>query len=150
MEQEKISALQLFYVIVGFQIGNTLLYGLGGQAKQDAWLVIVVAMLGGFILMFVYTKLSNYYPEDTLLQMIPKIIGKFLAYPFILIYISYFTYLAARACRDFGEIIAATILVETPMIVVIGSFMVLIYVLWNHLPSINTTIFRLTTKLISY
>jgi spore germination protein KB len=125
MKQGKINALQLIYVIVGFQIGNTLVYGLGGGAKQDAWLVIIVAMLGGFILMFVYSKLSAYYPADTLLQMIPKIIGKFLAYPFILIYISYFTYLAAKACRDFAEILAATILVKTPMVIVIGSFVVL-------------------------
>jgi spore germination protein KB len=125
MKQEKISALQLFYLIIGFQIGNTLVYGLGGGAKQDAWLVIIIAMLGSFILMFIYTKLSAYYPEDTLLQMIPKIIGKFFAYPIILIYISYFTYLTARACRDFAEIIAATLLVETPMVVVIGSFVVL-------------------------
>jgi spore germination protein KB len=125
MKQGKISALQLIYVLVGFQIGNTLVYGLGGGAKQDAWLVIIVAMLSGFILMFVYSKLSAYYPEDTLLQMIPKIIGKFLAYPFILIYISYFTYLAAKACRDFAEILAATILVKTPMVIVIGSFVIL-------------------------
>jgi spore germination protein KB len=125
MIQKNISELQLFYVIVGFQIGNTLVYGLGGGAKQDAWLVIIIAMLGGFILMFVYTKLSAYYPEDTLCQMIPKIIGKIMAFPFILIYISYFTYLAARTCRDFAEIIAATLLVDTPMVVVIGSFVVL-------------------------
>jgi spore germination protein KB len=125
MKQGKVNALQLIYVIVGFQIGNTLVYGLGGGAKQDSWLVIIVAMLGGFILMFVYSKLSAYYPEDTLLQMIPKIIGKFLAYPFILIYISYFTYLAAKACRDFAEILAATILVKTPMVIVIGSFVAL-------------------------
>lgn len=126
MKQEKISPLQLFYVLVGFLIGNTLVYGLGANAKQDAWLVILVAMSGGLILMLVYTKLSTYYPEDTLLQIIPKLIGKFLAFPFILIYIVYFTYLAAKACRDFGELMAATILVDTPMIIVIGSFMVLL------------------------
>ncbi|MGM7723034.1 GerAB/ArcD/ProY family transporter [Metabacillus sp. Hm71] len=126
MKQEKISALQLLYIIVGFQIGNTFVFGLGGGAKQDAWIVILVAMTGGFILMFVYTKLSNYYPNDTLIEMIPKIIGKFLAFPFILIYIGYFTYLAARACRDFAEILAASMLVKTPMVIVIGSFMILI------------------------
>jgi spore germination protein KB len=47
MGQTKINALQLFYIIVGFQIGNTLVYGLGGGAKQDAWLVTLTAMLGG-------------------------------------------------------------------------------------------------------
>jgi spore germination protein KB len=125
MKLEKISALQLFYVIVGFEIGNTLIYGLGSGAKQDAWLVLVFAMVGGLILMYVYTKLSAFYPGDSLVQMLPKILGKYLSYPVILIYICYFTYLAARACRDFGELIASTILDETPISLVIGSFMVL-------------------------
>ncbi|KKI94168.1 hypothetical protein WQ54_01120 [Bacillus sp. SA1-12] len=115
MDIKKISTLQLFYVIVSFQIGNTSVYGLGGGAKQYAWLVIVLAMLCGFIWMFVYIKLSSYYPDDTLLQMIPKINDKFLSYPIILIFIVYFTYLASRACRDFADLIATTILVETPM-----------------------------------
>ncbi|MCC3359530.1 GerAB/ArcD/ProY family transporter [Bacillus sp. REN16] len=125
MKQEKLSGLQLFYVIVGFEMGNTLIYNLGAGAKQDAWLVILFGMIGGLVLMYVYTKLSAYYPDDTLVSMIPKIIGRFFAYPVIIIYIIYFTYLAAKACRDFGELLASTILDETPMIVVITCFMVL-------------------------
>lgn len=125
MEQTKLSGLQLFYVIVGFEMGNTLIYALGAGAKQDAWLVLLLGMLGGLILMYVYTKLSSYYPDDTLVTMVPKIIGRFLSYPVIIIYICYFTYLAAKACRDFGELLASTILDKTPMIVVIGSFMIL-------------------------
>ncbi|GAA3327031.1 hypothetical protein GCM10020331_065370 [Ectobacillus funiculus] len=76
--------------------------------------------------MWMYTKLSDYYPDETLVQMLSKIIGKFLSYPLIVIYALYFLYLACTACRDFGELIASTILTETPMIMVIGSFMVLI------------------------
>lgn len=126
MKEQNISALQLFYVLASFEMGNTLIYGLGSGAKQDAWLVIVFSMVGGLILMYVYTKLSDFYPGQSLIQMIPKIIGKFLSYPIIVIYIAYFTYLAARACRDFAELIASTILVETPIIIVMGSFMVLL------------------------
>ncbi|WP_338788497.1 endospore germination permease [Metabacillus sp. FJAT-53654] len=125
MKQEKISALQLFYVIIGFEIGNTMIFGIGSGAKQDAWIAIGAGMLCGLILMFVYTKLSDYYPDDTIIQMIPKIIGKYLAYPVILIYILYFTFLASTACRDFGELIVSSILVETPIVIIIGSFMVL-------------------------
>ncbi|MFC0270546.1 GerAB/ArcD/ProY family transporter [Metabacillus herbersteinensis] len=125
MKQEKISALQLFYVMVGFEIGNTMIFGIGAEAKQDAWLSIGIGMLFGLILMFVYTKLSAYYPGDTLVQMIPKIIGKYLAFPVNIVYLLYFAYLASTACRDFGELIVSTILVETPIAVVIVSFMVL-------------------------
>ncbi|MFC0271741.1 endospore germination permease [Metabacillus herbersteinensis] len=125
MKQEKISALQLFYVIIGFEIGNAMIYGLGADAKQDAWLTILIGMFCGLILMLIYTKLSEFYPGDTLIQMIPKIVGKYLAFPIILIYISYFSLLASTACRDFGELIVSSILIETPIAVVIGSFMVL-------------------------
>jgi len=125
MPKERISSLQLFFVIVCFQIGNTFMYNIGSGAKQDAWVVFLLSMLGGLFLMYVYIKLCGYYPGDSLIELIPKIIGKFLSYPIILAYIIYFTYLAAKACRDFGELISATILDETPMEVVIGSFMLL-------------------------
>jgi spore germination protein KB len=126
MKQGKISSLQLFYVIVGFEVGNTVIFALGAGAKQDAWLTIAVGMICGIILMFVYTKLSSYYPGDTLIQMIPKIIGKYLAFPINLIYIFYFVFLASTACRNFGELIVGSILTKTPIFVVIGSFMVLV------------------------
>ncbi|MBD1381132.1 GerAB/ArcD/ProY family transporter [Metabacillus arenae] len=126
MEQKKISSLQLFYVIVGFEVGNTVIFALGVGANRDAWLSIVVGMLCGLVLMFVYTKLSAYYPGDTLIQMIPKIIGKYLGFPINLIYIFYFVFLCSSACRNFGELIIGTILTKTPIVVVIGSFMVLV------------------------
>ena len=125
MKLEKISGLQLFYIMIGFEIGNTVIFATGAGAKQDAWLAILLAMFCGLILMWVYIKLSEYYPDDTLVQMIPKIIGRYLSYPLIVIYILYFTYLASTACRDFGELIVSTILTETPMVAVIGCFMVL-------------------------
>jgi spore germination protein KB len=132
MMQQKISGLQLFYIISGFEFGTAILFGLGAEAKQDAWLAIVFGMLCGLILMCVFTQLSIYYPNDTLVSMLPKIIGKYLSYPVIIIYICHFIYSAARACRDLGALITSTILVDTPLIVIIGSFMVLIvYCLWG-------------------
>ncbi|MGM7721351.1 GerAB/ArcD/ProY family transporter [Metabacillus sp. Hm71] len=125
MNKQSISALQLFYVIIGFEVGNKLIFGGGAPAKQDAWLTILFGMLCGLILMWIYVKLSDYYPGDTLIQMIPKIVGKFLGYPLILYYLCYFTFLASTACRDFSDLIYSTILVETPMPVITVSFMVL-------------------------
>ncbi|WP_224752679.1 GerAB/ArcD/ProY family transporter [Metabacillus arenae] len=124
MKQAKISTLQLLYVMVGFEFGTVMILGAGGEAKQDAWVVIVTAMIFSLLLMGICTKLAAFYPDDTLVQMMSKIIGKFFSFPLILIYIFYFTYLAARGCRDFGELIVSTILVDTPIAVVNGSFIV--------------------------
>jgi spore germination protein KB len=125
MKTEKISGLQLFYLMVGYELGTAMILGHGAEAKQDAWVVILVSMLSFLILMGVFTKLSIYYPDDTLIQMLPKIIGKYLSYPIIILYIMHFTYSASRACRELGDLILSTILTETPIVVVIGSFMLL-------------------------
>ncbi|WHY73542.1 GerAB/ArcD/ProY family transporter [Fictibacillus enclensis] len=124
--QEKISNSQLFYIMIGFEIGSTVIFGLGAQAKQDAWLVILTGMLCGLVLMWVYTKLVDHYPGHTLTQMIPKIVGRYIGYPLNLVYILYFIYLASRVARDFGELIGGTFLPKTPMPVVIACFMAVI------------------------
>ena len=76
--KQKISRLQLFYVVTGFEFGTSMLFGLGTEAKQDAWLAIVIGMISCLILMGVFMQLSLYYPNDTLVSMLPKIIGKYL------------------------------------------------------------------------
>ncbi|KKI91273.1 spore gernimation protein KB [Bacillus sp. SA1-12] len=126
MKEQKISALQLFYVIVGFEFGTAIILGLGAGAKQDSWIVILFSMFSSLILMGVFTQLSLYYPEDTLVTMLPKIIGKYLSFPLIILYLLHFIYSAARACRDLGTLLNTTILVETPMVVIIGIFVVLV------------------------
>lgn len=126
MNIEKISGLQLFYLMAGYVLGTAIILGLGLNSKQDAWIFILVGMSGSFILMAVYTQLAVYYPGDSLVEMLPKIIGKFLSYPVILLYIFHFTYSAARAGRELGDLIVTTILSETPIFVVIASFMVLV------------------------
>ncbi|MDN4073170.1 GerAB/ArcD/ProY family transporter [Fictibacillus terranigra] len=124
--QQKIGFIQLFYIMLGFEIGSTVIFGLGAEAKQDAWLAILAGMFCGLVLMWVYTKLFEHYPGHTLTQMIPKIVGRYIGYPLNAIYVLYFIYLASRVARDFGELVAGTILPKTPMLVVIGGFIAVI------------------------
>ncbi|MDQ1000202.1 spore germination protein KB [Neobacillus niacini] len=125
MNTEKISGLQLFYLMAGYVLGTAIILGLGLDTKQDAWIFILVGMSGSLVIMAVFTQLAVYYPGDSLVEILPKILGKYLSYPVILLYISHFTYSAARASRELGHLIVTTILSETPIFVVIASFMVL-------------------------
>ena len=125
MNTEKISGLQLFYLMAGYVLGTAIILGLGLNSKQDAWIFILIGLSGSLILMAIFTQLALYYPGDSLVEMLPKIIGKFLSYPVSLLYIFHFTYSAARASRELGHLIVTTILSETPIFVVIASFMVL-------------------------
>ncbi|WP_299092059.1 GerAB/ArcD/ProY family transporter [uncultured Metabacillus sp.] len=89
-------------------------------------MVILVAALSSLVLVGIYIKLAALHPEFTLIQALPFIVGKFISYPLIIIYIVYFIYLAARVCRNLGELLLSTILVKTPILVVIGIFVMLI------------------------
>lgn len=51
MEKAKISATQLFILMVLFELGSALLVPLAMRAKQDAWLAILIGMLCSFFLL---------------------------------------------------------------------------------------------------
>jgi spore germination protein KB len=126
VKQENISSLQLFYILNGSQFGSAFILGIGAKAKQDAWIVILVACICSLVLAGIYIKLASLYPSYTLVQILPELFGKFIAFPIIVLYIVYFIYVAARICRNFGELVVSTILVQTPIIVVISIFVLLI------------------------
>lgn len=50
MEKARISASQLFILMVLFELGTSLLLPVAIQANQDAWLSILLGMLGSLIL----------------------------------------------------------------------------------------------------
>ncbi|NOU86438.1 GerAB/ArcD/ProY family transporter [Paenibacillus sp. LMG 31460] len=130
MNQEKIGIKQLFLMMLAFEIGSAVIFALGAEAKQDAWLAVLIGMVLGLILMSVFTKLSGYYPNDSLIQIIQKISGRYIGYPLSITYIIYFTSQAARISRDFSDLMLSTILVGTPEIFILASFVaVIIYTL---------------------
>jgi spore germination protein KB len=123
MNPEKIGGRQFVFIIILFEIGTTVLFGLQMKAKQDEWLAILAAMAVGLALMWVFTKLYEYYPNQTLIQMILRIVGKWLGYPLAVIYILTFAYESSRVLRDFGDLLIHTILEGTPVVVVMAGFM---------------------------
>lgn len=86
----RISKYQLFCLIILFEIGSTILFVLGIDAKQDAWIVDIIGLLTGLALMWVYTQLQKYYPEKNLVEIIIAILGKVLGIPLILLYSLFF------------------------------------------------------------
>lgn len=131
MEKVKISAYQLFVLVFLFEMGSAILVGLAGDAKQDAWMAVLLGMAGGILLFFIYYRLFLFYPELPLTSYLQKITGKWLGRLLGLFYIVYFIYLAARILRDFGELLTTTIYTDTPLLV-INTFMVLTLVYAVH------------------
>ncbi|MED3954643.1 GerAB/ArcD/ProY family transporter [Priestia aryabhattai] len=117
MEKAKISASQLFILMVLFELGSALLVPLAIDAKQDAWLAILLGMLVSFVLLLVYHRLYLYYPDILPTQYMQKILGKVLGSILAFVYILYFMYDASRVLRDFGEMLLTFAYPDTPLFI---------------------------------
>jgi len=127
----RISNDQLFCLMVLFEIGSSILFVSGIDAKQDAWLVVLISTIIGLGLMWVYTELQQQFPQENLAQIIIKILGKYLGMPLVLLYALFFLYCSTRSFRDFGEVIVTTFLMKTPLLVILIVFILTaLYVLF--------------------
>lgn len=126
MERGKISKRQLFTLMLLFEMGSSIVVNLGMQAKQDAWLAILLGTGAGICLFLIYDYLCHQYDERPLTQYVRIIFGKYIGSVLALLYIFYFLYLAARVLRDFGELLLSSTLEATPMLVINSMLMFII------------------------
>ncbi|MEB2268417.1 spore germination protein [Priestia megaterium] len=117
MEKAKISASQLFILMVLFELGTSLLLPVAMEAKQDAWLAILLGMLGSLVLFVSYYKLYSYYPDLLPTEYMQKILGKAIGSVLAFLYISYFIYDVARVLRDIGEMLLTFSYSDTPLFI---------------------------------
>ncbi|MBP3039536.1 GerAB/ArcD/ProY family transporter [Bacillaceae bacterium Marseille-Q3522] len=122
----KISPIQLFTLMVLFEIGTSIVVGVGFEAGQDAWIAILLGTAGGLVIFSMYIYLYSRFPDVPLTSYLEKILGKIAGRILAVIYISYFLYLAARVLRDFADLITTTILYETPPLAIVIMSMVTI------------------------
>ena len=126
MEKAKISASQLFILMVLFELGSALLVPLAIDAKQDAWLAILLGMVFSFILLLVYHRLYTYYPNLLPTEYMQRILGKVLGTVLAFVYILYFMYDASRVLRDFGEMLLTFAYPDTPLFIANALLMLVI------------------------
>lgn len=116
MEKAKISAIQLFTLMFLFELGSALVVALGISAKKDAWLSILLGMLGGIVLFFIYYFLIRQYPALPLTGFTRKIFGKYVGWVVGLLYVVFFLYAGSRNVRDFGELLLSSTMPKTPLL----------------------------------
>lgn len=121
----KLSKYQLFALMFVFEVGSTTLFALGIDAKQDAWIVILVALLIGIVFIWIYTELQNAFPGKNYIEMIISILGKKVGLPLSLLYAVFWLWPAARNLREFGELIGTTLLPETPLFIILVIFILI-------------------------
>ncbi|BFI99189.1 spore germination protein [Priestia sp. Y58] len=128
MSKIKIDGIQLFCMMFIFTLGSTLLLDIGKGAKQDAWMVPLLATVFGCVLYLVYISLYKRYPDMPLTGYILEIFGKYIGGIISFSYIIYFVYIASRVLRDFEELLISSSYYGTSIITLgICMTLVLIY-----------------------
>ncbi|MCG1021053.1 GerAB/ArcD/ProY family transporter [Sutcliffiella horikoshii] len=129
--KETISLLQLFILLLIFEMGSATVVGIGGEAKQNVWLAILIAGLIGVGYILLLHFMLGRKVGINLFGLIEFCLGKWVGRAISLLYILYFVYLSSRVLRDFGELIVSTIFIYTPIeIISITIMLTIIYMLY--------------------
>ena len=126
MEKAKISSIQLFLLLSGFIFGSTVILAPGRAARHDGWLAVLLGGIGSILLMEIYAAVALLNPSKTLVDILKEKMGKVVGNLFAILYIWYFIHLASLVLRNFGEFICTVTFPETPMVLVIGLFAILL------------------------
>lgn len=131
MLKENISLMQLFTIMFHFLIGSSVVYGLGKEAKLDAWIAIIIATLIGIGLMYFYYSLNSLLPNKNLFNIMEYCFTRSVAIFFSFGYSIYFFYISCHIIRDFGELISTAVLFITPVEVIVLTFtLVIAYIVY--------------------
>ncbi|NOU98701.1 GerAB/ArcD/ProY family transporter [Paenibacillus planticolens] len=132
MEKMKINAWQYFVLILLFEFGTAIVVSLGVAAKKDAWIAILLGLIGGLILYSVYVTLFHRHRGLPLTGYLREILGKYIGWFVGLLYLLLFIYGAARDLRDAGDLLVTALYDQTPLFVVnFIMFIVIAYVLYK-------------------
>ncbi|PFO09652.1 spore gernimation protein KB [Bacillus sp. AFS076308] len=131
MEKIKINSYQMFVLVVLFEMGSAILFAPGSQAKQDAWISILLGLAVGLVLFWVYYRLYKFFPDVPLTSYLQILVGKWIGRFIGFLYVIYFMYQATRILRDFGELLVTSIYTNTPLFI-INSLMLLTIIYAIH------------------
>jgi len=110
---------ELIVCLVLFEIGSTTLYMMGSEAKQDAWLAMLIGALVGLVLLSLHLAIHRQDPSLDLFMLFRRYMGKYLGTFMNLLFVGYFTYETSRNLRDLGELTVMTLLNQTSIWIIL-------------------------------
>jgi spore germination protein KB len=121
----RISAYQLFILMLGFILGDAVIIYPGREVYQDAWLAVIIGWMGSYLLIGVYIYISLLHPGKTLIEILRDTFGRLVGNFLAVLYIWYFIHISSLVFRSFGEYMVVVNYPESPRIfisIVLGLF----------------------------
>jgi spore germination protein KB len=91
------------------------------DAKEDAWISVIIASVVGVVVILNAVWLGKRFPGKTIVEYCEDILGKIPGKLAGLIFIGFFLYLTALTIREFSEFMVTVFLVDMPIIILITS-----------------------------
>jgi spore germination protein KB len=149
---EQIDKYQLAAMIILFEVGSSSLFQLGANAKQDAWIAILLSAAIGLVMLCGFLYIRHLEAKLNFVEILQQHYGKWFGSFIASAYCLYFSYESMRNARDFGDLMITTFLSETPMYFIILVLIVLSgYAVFKGVEVFFRTVeFLLLPMLISY
>lgn len=129
LKDGKISVAQFTILVILLTVGSTILNapaGLISYAKQDAWISVILGIMIGLLVMWLYNTLGIRFPNMTLVEINEKLLGKWLG-KIISFFFCCCLFLAAATLLFFlGDFLTTQFLPETPIEVIHILFILII------------------------
>lgn len=116
----KISVTQFFMLAVTFVISTSDVFlpaFVAQEAKQDAWISVIIATAGSLIIANMFLTLGNMYPDKTLAEYACDILGKPLGMLVGLSYVYFFLAISWLVTSELEEIFVISFNPDSPVIV---------------------------------
>ncbi|ANS76706.1 spore gernimation protein [Paenibacillus yonginensis] len=137
MDREKIRLSELLVSLFLFEVGSTTLFFQGGEAKQDAWILMLIAGAAGLLVLLLHLAIHLRDPRLDLFLLFHRYMGPWLGTLINLGFIGYFGYEVSRNLRDLGELTLMTLLPNTKLwLTMVISFLVIANAV-RHGPRVN-------------
>ncbi len=128
MNKEIISGHQAISILIMFLLGSSLVIGVSPEAKQDAWISLLLALFMFTPIIMTYIRIVSLYPGKNLYDIVVDVFGTVIGKIIVSLYVLYAIHLGALVMRNFMEFISIVVMPETPQIFI--QVLVLIFFVW--------------------
>jgi len=117
LEKGSISGLQFTMLLMSFIFGSSVIFGMGGVLKQNAWMAPLLGAVVGMVMVATFVGLSNRFPGKTVVEINEQVFGRWFGKLLSLFFIWFFLHLGATVVNDFVQFFSAILYPTTPPIV---------------------------------
>ena len=126
MKNEAISERQGIILIILFIFGTTLLVAPGGQAKQDTWIAIIIAISWSIILLLMFSRILSLYPGKDLFDILQIVMGKFIGKMISILMIWFAFHIGTLVMRNLEDFTNTLVYPDTPLLLPMAFFAILL------------------------